>query len=187
MEVSDEIYETLQKRDTKFDGIYYVGIHTTGIVCFPSCKSRLPKRENVRVFATLAQAIEAGFRPCKRCQPDHPNRLSPDAVIAESLLGLLRERLDEPWTLDLLAKQMNMSPYHLQRTYKRYTGISPAAQLRQMRMKQAKAWLLSGRHSVGEVAVAIGFRSVSHFARVFQSETGMTPTAYQKAQEEGLN
>ena len=47
MEPSDELYETMVKRNARFDGRYYVGIVSTGIVCFPSCRSRLPKRENV--------------------------------------------------------------------------------------------------------------------------------------------
>ena len=47
MEPSDELYETMAKRSARFDGRYYVEIVSTGIVCFPSCRSRLPKRENV--------------------------------------------------------------------------------------------------------------------------------------------
>ena len=85
-EVSDELYGAMSARDPRFDGRYYVGIVSTGIVCFPSCRSRLPRRENVRVYASLADALRAGFRPCKRCRPDSPRRQSPDAEMANRAL-----------------------------------------------------------------------------------------------------
>ena len=35
----------------------------------PSCKSRDPKKENVRIFNNVDEALSEGFRPCKRCKP----------------------------------------------------------------------------------------------------------------------
>lgn len=72
MEVTEDLYEAIQNNSKKFDGQYYIGIRTTGIVCFPSCRSRVPKKENVRVFTSYLEAIHAGFRACKRCKPDYP-------------------------------------------------------------------------------------------------------------------
>lgn len=67
-------------RDTKFDGKLYIGIISTGIVFFPSCRSRLQKRENVKVFATLEEALKAWFRPCNwRSLPDEWLVWRPDA------------------------------------------------------------------------------------------------------------
>lgn len=54
------------------DDLY--AVVTTGIVCRTGCTARTPLRKNIRLFANLHEALDAGFRPCKRCQPntDHP-------------------------------------------------------------------------------------------------------------------
>lgn len=53
---------------------HFYAVATTGIVCRHGCPARTPLRKNVRLFDTFSDAIAAGFRPCKRCQPntDHP-------------------------------------------------------------------------------------------------------------------
>jgi AraC family transcriptional regulator, regulatory protein of adaptative response / DNA-3-methyladenine glycosylase II len=66
----DDCYQAMETRDSGFDGRVYVGVTSTGIYCRPSCASRLPKRENVRIYATAGDAREAGFRACLRCKPD---------------------------------------------------------------------------------------------------------------------
>ena len=70
MEISfDDCYQAMETRDSRFDGRFYAGVTSTGIYCKPSCPSQ-PKRENVRIYATAADAREAGFRACLRCKPD---------------------------------------------------------------------------------------------------------------------
>lgn len=176
--VTDELYETMQQRDTRFDGALFIGIVTTGIVCFPSCRSRLPKRENVRVYVSLEEALQAGFRPCKRCKPDNPKRQSPDAEVANLVLEILNSRFSETLTLQSLADELNMSPYHLQRTFKRFTGLSPAKKLQHIRMDHARRLLHTTEATVTEVAEAVGFRSVSHFTATFRRELGVLPKEF---------
>ena len=59
----------VQSNDTAADGVFWYGVTSTGIVCKPSCRSRNPKRANVKFFDTLSLATEVGFRLCKRCRP----------------------------------------------------------------------------------------------------------------------
>src|ERR687886_1564749 len=61
-------------RDRGADGRFVTGVLTTGIYCRPSCAARHPKRENVRFFATGAEAAAAGLRACLRCKPDEATR-----------------------------------------------------------------------------------------------------------------
>ena len=69
-----EIWEAIIHCDPAYDGKFYYGVHTTGIFCRPSCKSKKPKRENVSTFKTIDEALSAGFRPCKRCRPEEMRR-----------------------------------------------------------------------------------------------------------------
>src|SRR4029077_16355314 len=56
-------------RDAAYDGIFFVGVRTTGVFCRPTCRVRSPLPKNVEYFATAAEALCAGYRPCKRCRP----------------------------------------------------------------------------------------------------------------------
>lgn len=178
MEVTDELYEAMTRREPTFDGRLYVGIVSTGIVCYPSCRSRLPKRENVRAYASLEAALDAGFRPCKRCKPDSIERRSPDAEIVRQVKELIAERFAEPLTLSILAVELNISPFHLQRIFKRFTNKSPSKQLQETRLMQAGTWLTEEDWSISEVAKRVGFRSASHFSALFQKEFGVAPSEF---------
>ena len=62
-------YQALLERDSTYEGLFYVGVTTTGIFCRPTCPARKPKFEHCVFFATAKAALTAAFRPCKRCQP----------------------------------------------------------------------------------------------------------------------
>src|SRR3990170_8108578 len=66
----DRCYRVLAGRDRRFDGMFYVGVTSTGIYCRPSCPARTPRRENTRFYPSAAAAQEAGFRACRRCRPE---------------------------------------------------------------------------------------------------------------------
>lgn len=166
------------RRDSKFDGKWYIGIVSTGIVCFPSCRSRLPKRENVRVYASLEEALQAGFRPCKRCKPDNPKHHSPDAEVANRVLEILNSRFHEAVTLQSLADELAMSPYHLQRVFKRFRGVSPAGELQRLRMERAREYLRTTDHAIGDIALTVGYQSGPHFSAMFRKKFGINPNNY---------
>lgn len=179
-EIFRSVYETILRRDTRHDGQYYVGIVTTGIFCRPSCRSRTPKPENVRVYSSIEEAIQAGFRPCKRCRPDSPSPHGPDAKIAHAVNDLIQKRYYENWTLGKIAAEFNISPYHLQRVFKRITGTTPAKQLLHTRIEVAKRFLKQNEQAITEISVSVGFRSVSHFSVVFKRVVGCTPNEYRE-------
>ncbi|MCZ8512208.1 AraC family transcriptional regulator [Paenibacillus filicis] len=172
------VYDTILTRDTRYDGQYYVGIVTTGIFCRPSCRSRLPKPENVRVYGSIAEAQEAGFRPCKRCRPEAPGKNGPDAELVQAVTGLIAARYSEPLTLNTIAAELKMSPYHLQRLFKRTTGTTPSKRLVLTRLEEAKRQLAGEELAIADIAAAVGFRSASHFSSVFQKSVGCTPNEY---------
>jgi len=73
-----EYYEALLAKSSHYDGIFYVGVKTTGVFCHPTCPARKPKFENCEFYRTAEEALLASFRPCKRCKPlSHPKRTSP--------------------------------------------------------------------------------------------------------------
>jgi AraC family transcriptional regulator of adaptative response/methylated-DNA-[protein]-cysteine methyltransferase len=63
-------WNALVERDKSAEGYFYTAVKTTGIYCRPACPSRRPKRENVEFFDDRTSVERAGYRACKRCQPD---------------------------------------------------------------------------------------------------------------------
>lgn len=78
LEKDQEFYQALLARDSSYEGVFYVGVKTTGIFCRPTCPARKPKFENCEFFETVSRALHASFRPCQRCLPlSHPAEVSP--------------------------------------------------------------------------------------------------------------
>ena len=62
-------YNFIGHKDTKYDGLFYTAVKTTGIFCLPSCRAKKPLQKNVIFYNTKKEAIEHGFRKCKICKP----------------------------------------------------------------------------------------------------------------------
>src|SRR3954470_18579919 len=94
---SDTCYRALAARDRRFDGVFFVGVTSTGVYCRPICPARTPKCANCRFFDTAEAAEKALFRPCLRCRPE----LAPGSAPADSsrrIAQLLAHRIDEGLT-----------------------------------------------------------------------------------------
>ena len=99
----DQRWDAVVRRDRDADGVFYYSVRSTGVFCRPSCAARLAKRENVRFHATCGDAIQGGFRPCKRCRPDEPPLAERHVALVGSLCRLIEAAEDLP-SLDQLAE-----------------------------------------------------------------------------------
>src|SRR5262245_52033543 len=106
-----ERWRAFVRRDPKADGKFFCAVKTTGIYCRPSCTARRPKRENVIFYSSCDEAERAGFRPCKRCQPNGPALAEQYAAkVAAACRGI--ETAEQTPSLDALAKAAGMSRFH---------------------------------------------------------------------------
>jgi AraC family transcriptional regulator of adaptative response/methylated-DNA-[protein]-cysteine methyltransferase len=169
-----QAWRAVLARDRTFDGTFVTGVHSTGIYCRPSCAARHPRRENVRFYASAAEAEAAGLRPCKRCRPGDVAR--DEAAVAQAL-ALLREEEEGVVTLDQLAAETGYSPAHFQRVFKRAIGLSPAAYLRALKLERAGVALSEGT-SVTEAVYAAGYGAPSRFYEASEGRLGMAPSAW---------
>src|SRR3954469_23575412 len=64
-----ELEAAYLRRDPAYDGLFVLGVQTTGVFCRPVCPARSPLPKNVEFFASASAALFAGYRPCKRCRP----------------------------------------------------------------------------------------------------------------------
>jgi AraC family transcriptional regulator of adaptative response/methylated-DNA-[protein]-cysteine methyltransferase len=122
--VSDPRRASVVARDPQSDGTFFYSVRTTGVYCRPSCPGRLARPENVAFHTTEADAQRAGFRACLRCKPGEPSLAAQHATLVAKLCYLLETSEQTP-SLDELADQAQMSPYHLHRVFKDITGLTP--------------------------------------------------------------
>ena len=164
------MYRALLKRDTTFEGIFVVGVRTTGIFCRPTCSARKPKRENVEYFASPREALLGGYRPCTRCQPLNGEK-KPSGVVMR--LRDAVERRERVSGSDLRA--MGVDPSTARRQFQRYFGMTFHAYQRARRMGRALHTVRNG-DSVIEAQLSNGYESGSGFWSAFTRVFGTPPS-----------
>ena len=171
-ERADEFWHALQRRDSSYEGIFVVGVKTTGIFCRPVCPARKPLRKNVEFFASAREALYAGYRPCLRCRPMSVNGNVP--ALVERLRGTVERRPSEPLRdRDLAA--MGIEPSTARRQFQRYFGMSFQAYQRARRMGSALAAVRNGSN-VLDTQIEHGFESPSGFREAFARLFGAAPS-----------
>lgn len=135
---------------------------------------RLLATEAARGLQT-APALPANERPRS------PGAGVPASWSIEHVKQFLFENYARPLTLAEIARDVNLSAEHLCRRFKEETKQTVFSYLREMRIEAAKAYILSSKHSVTEIASRCGFSSATLFCRVFRSATGQPPLKYRRS------
>ena len=175
---NDPRWTAVQTRDASADGTFWYSVRTTGVYCRPSCGSRAPLRENVAFHATREDAERAGFRPCKRCKPDGPSQAERQATLVAAACRTIEAAESMP-TLEVLAQQAGLSPFHFQRMFKAVAGVTPrqyGAAHRGQRMRQE----LGSAARVTDAIYEAGYGSSSRFYETAADELGMTASRFRR-------
>lgn len=167
-------WQAVLDRDRTADFVF--GVRSTGIYCRPGCPSRLPHRDRVVFFGAGEDARAAGFRPCKRCRPGEPDARAELIARACALLDL---DTDQPPTLESLASRLNVSPYHLHRTFKAVVGVTPRQYAEARRVERLKTSLQDGQ-DVTTALYDAGYSSSSRLYERSDEELGMAPGTYRR-------
>src|SRR5947208_9500307 len=69
MPPTTEMTRAYLEKDASYNGLFFLGVRTTGIFCRPTCPARKPLPKNVEYLPTVQAALAAGYRACKRCRP----------------------------------------------------------------------------------------------------------------------
>ncbi|WP_438432158.1 bifunctional transcriptional activator/DNA repair enzyme AdaA [Gorillibacterium sp. sgz500922] len=172
----DAQWDAIRTNNAAWNGRFLYAVESTGIYCRPSCASKPPLRNNVRIFRSAEEAERSGFRPCKRCKPER-ERL-PDREWVEEIKGFIRSHCHEPLSLAAIATACLGSPYHLHRTFKRVEGVTPADYLQSCRLERAMSELRRTDASVAEIGARAGYANAATFAARFKREKGLSPSEY---------
>ena len=168
----ETMYRALVNRDPSFEGIFLVGVRTTGIFCRPTCSAKKPARENVDFFGTPSEALGNGYRPCLRCHPMEPGERLP------KLIERLRTEVEHAPGGRLTDKElaaMAIDPSTARRQFKRHFGMTFQAYHRARRIGLALGEVRKGSR-VDEARNGSGFGSESGFREAFTKIFGESPT-----------
>ena len=159
-----------QRSDASYDGVFYLGVRTTGIFCRPSCPARKPKPENVEFFAMPKEALFAGYRPCLRCRPLEGDEAPP--WVARLLQRV--ERRPDTRIRERDLRTMGVEPARVRRYFSTRYGLTFQAYCRARRLAQAFERIRHGG-SVDDAVFDTGYESHSGFREAFQKTFGLTP------------
>lgn len=180
----EQCYRALCARDRRFDGVFFVGVETTGIYCRPICPARTPGKARCRFFAHAAEAERAGFRACFRCRPERaPGLATADAtprLVASALAKIGAGALDRG-SVDDVAASLGITSRHLRRAVEAAVGVSPIELAQTRRLGLAKLLLHDTALPLTDVAFASGFASVRRFNAAFQERFGQPPSALRRS------
>lgn len=160
-----------ETRDASFDGLFITAVKTTGIFCRPTCSARKPNRENIEFFTSPREAITAGYRPCKRCQPMEMNGAVPGW--ARELIELIEQSPTNRITAAEL-RARSIDPSRARRWFKQHYGMTFAAYQRSIRLGAALSHLRRGNDLIA-VGLQHGFESASGFRDAFAKLFGDPP------------
>ena len=166
------MYRALVNRDPSFEGIFYVGVKTTGIFCRPTCRARKPKIGNTEFFPDAKSALDHGYRACKVCKPmqnfgDMPVWL--DQLIQEVHDNPTQSLKDN----DLRAR--NLDPVKVRRWFSKKHGMTFHSYQRSVRLNYAFGRLQKGQKII-DTAYQSGYESLSGFSEAFKRSLGFSPS-----------
>ena len=164
-----EMKQAFTRKDASYDGMFFVAVRTTGIFCRPSCPSR-PKSENIEFFPSIRDAVFAGYRPCKRCQPLEVYGAVPDWV------ATLMQRVETPDVKITAAelRSLGLTPERVRRWFREHYGMTFVEWCRGRRLANAFRQIQSGT-PLDDVVFTNQYESHSGFREAFSKVFGVPP------------
>ena len=174
----DACLAAVAAHDARMDGAFVYAVRSTGIYCRPSCPSRRPRAQQLLFFEEPGAAEKAGFRPCLRCLP----RLGRENAHTEFVRRVCEEiegHDEGVVSLNRLAKRLGITASHIQRTFRRATGITPRQYADALRVARFKSELRKGK-DVTTALHEVSYGSSSRLYEKSDAQLGMTPATYRR-------
>ena len=170
-------WQAIQNRDRLSDGLFVYAVRSTRIYCRPSCTARKPKRDQVVFYPSPEQAARDGYRPCRRCQPLGKSAADLQVEMVTEICRMIEAHPQDKVTLAELGNQFHTSPYHLQKVFKRISGLTPRQYQQNCRFNALRKELYEGAPVLTAIQEA-GFPSSSSVYENSTQELGMPPGEY---------
>jgi AraC family transcriptional regulator, regulatory protein of adaptative response / DNA-3-methyladenine glycosylase II len=176
-------WQAIYSRDPRFDGRFFAAATSTGLYCRNICPVPFAKPKNIILFLCAAAAEAAGFRPCRRCQPQAapgtPAWMGSSAVVSRAFRLILEGALNDG-NVDQLAERLGIGSRHLRRLFVQHLGASPIKIATTQRIHLARKLLDESRLPITKIAHYAGFKSIREFNHAMRQSTGQSPSALRR-------
>ena len=176
--MTQEKWQAISNRDPEYDGKFYYGLKSTRTICRPSCSAHKLDPKNIVIFETLDDGIRAGYHPCSKCRPDNPGWHGASTDIAKRASKYIEEHYTDKFSLDRIADALYINKIYLSKSFKAATGSTLLAYHNKVRCEHAAELLRDTDLKVEIIGSMTGYVTPSHFARVFKSIYGYSPTEF---------
>nr|MCH9743324.1 trifunctional transcriptional activator/DNA repair protein Ada/methylated-DNA--[protein]-cysteine S-methyltransferase [Gammaproteobacteria bacterium] len=171
-DTKQQYYTALINKDSEYEGVFYVGVMSTGIFCRPTCPARKPKFENCEFFDTAEAALLASYRPCKRCQPlSHPNNTPP---LVRKLVELVEANPEKRWRSEDI-RRLDIDESTARRQFQKRFNMSFIEYARARRLGIAMKAIRKGS-SIIDSQLSSNYDSASGFRDAFTKIMGTAPS-----------
>jgi AraC family transcriptional regulator of adaptative response / DNA-3-methyladenine glycosylase II len=178
----------MKNRDPSFDGLFFVGVKTTGIYCRPVCRVRMPRRENIQFYPSAASAERAGYRPCLRCRPETapfcPAWKGTRTTVERAIRMIENGALDKG-SVEELAERLGVGARHLSRLFDQHMDASPLQVAKTLRVQKAKRLLNTTGLSIADIASQAGFPIARRMNAAFSDLYGRSPSELRRTRPPG--
>jgi len=165
-------YKALLEKNPAFEGVFFVGVKTTGVFCRPTCPAKKPLFENCEFFEKASEALLAAYRPCKRCQPlSNPGQTS---AVVQKLVEAIEASPEKRWKEQDL-ENLSVDASTARRQFKKRFGMTFVEYARCRRMGLAMKEIREGRDVI-EAQLSAGYESSSGFRDAFSKIMGAPPS-----------
>lgn len=169
-------YQALLDKNIHYEGVFFVGVQTTGVFCRPTCPARKPKFENCEFYKTAQEALLASFRPCMRCRPlSHPGQVSD---LVRTLVEAVEVDPSRRWK-DRDFEELSVDASTARRQFKKRFGMTFVEYARARRMGLAMNQIRAGE-TVIDAQLNTGYESSSGFRDAFSKIMGAAPTKFEQ-------
>ncbi|WP_436853749.1 bifunctional transcriptional activator/DNA repair enzyme AdaA [Staphylococcus caeli] len=169
-------WASIVNNDKKADDDFIYAVKTTQIFCKPSCKARLPKKENVVIYENAQGALADGYRPCKKCNPLESLNHSEEWSL--QIKNIVQKYYKDNLSLSEITSLCHGSKFHLSRLFKQENGMSIMEYQYQVKMEKALELIYNEQLAIKQVAEQVGYKSTSHFIKHFKVYYGQTPKKF---------
>lgn len=182
MNQNDIYYQAVKSRDPRFDGLFFIGVNTTGIYCRPICPAQ-PKRKNMNFYDSAEAAEAQGYRPCLRCRPESAPQsaawLGTSAIVRRALNIIHQGQFDEKNETDF-ASRFGLSARHLRRLFQEELGQTPKQIMDRQRLNFARQLIIESTLPITQIAYLSGFGSVRRFNDSIKKRFTRNPSELRK-------